>query len=90
MIAEYPVAPLTAPLESKRTRWVRAPRGGILRLEIQLGQRVEQGDRLGIITDPAVRDGKVVRASMAGIVLGHTVSPVVHPGDGLVHIAGDL
>lgn len=88
MIDDYPVAPLTAPLESKRTRWVRAPRGGILRLDIQLGQRVEPGDRLGIITDPAVRDGKVVRASMAGIVLGHTVSPVVHQGDALIHLAG--
>ncbi len=88
MIDDFPVAPLTPPLESKRTKWVRAPRGGILRLEVQLGQRVGRGDRLGIITDPAVREGKVVRASMSGIVLGHTVSPVVHLDDGLVHLAG--
>jgi predicted deacylase len=88
MIDDVPVAPLTPPLQSKHTKWVRAPRSGILRLEVQLGQRVERGDRLGIITDPAVREGKVVRASMSGIVLGHTVSPVVHLGDGLVHLAG--
>ena len=87
MLEAGPVAPLTSPLEARRSKWVRAPRGGLLRLEVLLGQRVDKGDRLGIITDPAARKGSEVRASTAGIVLGHTVSPVVHLGDGLVHLA---
>jgi len=87
MIGESPLAPITPPLESRASKWVRAPRGGLLRLEVLLGERVAKGDRLGIITDPAARKGSVVKASTGGIILGHTVGPVVHPGEGLVHIA---
>jgi hypothetical protein len=72
---------------SRSTKWVRAPRGGIFRLESTLGALVEKGERLGLITDPAARDGTVVRARVGGLVLGHTVNPLVNPGDGIVNIA---
>lgn len=87
MIEDPPVPNITPPLESWSSRWVRAPRGGLLRLETHVGERVVRGARLGIIGDPGASRGKEVKASVSGIVLGHTVSPVVHLGDGLVHIA---
>jgi uncharacterized protein len=74
-------------VESRSTTWVRAPRGGIFRLEVRLGCRVAKGDRLGIITGPSGRGGREVRARATGIVMGHTVNPLVHQGDALVHIA---
>ena len=77
----------TRSVESRATMWVRAPRGGIFRLEVRLGCRVAKGDRLGIITGPSGRGGREVRARASGIVMGHTVNPLVHQGDALVHIA---
>jgi predicted deacylase len=76
-----------APVETRSTRWVRAPKGGIFRLETQLGSSVAKGDRLGIITGPSGRGGREVRARVSGIVMGHAVNPLVHQGDALVHIA---
>jgi len=75
------------PVESRSTTWVRAPRGGIFRLETRLGERVTKGERLGIITGPSGRGGREVRAPVTGIVMGHAVNPLVHQGDALVHVA---
>lgn len=75
------------PVESRATYWVRATRGGIFRLETALGRRVAKGDRLGIITGPAGRGGREVRARATGVVMGYAVNPLVHQGDALVHIA---
>jgi predicted deacylase len=66
---------------------VRAPRGGIFRLRVELGARVARGDLLGIISGPSGRGGREVRASASGLIMGHAVNPLVHQGDGLVHIA---
>jgi len=87
MIDSAPASPETPPAESRSTTWLRAARGGIFRLETRLGDRVGKGDRLGIITGPVGRDGSVVKARVTGIVMGHSVNPLVHQGDGLIHIA---
>lgn len=87
MIEKAPEPPDAAPHESRKTGWVRAPRGGIFRLETRLGERVAKRARLGIITGPAGREGQVVRARTDGLILGHAVNPLVHQGDGLIHIA---
>lgn len=73
--------------ESRNTKWIRAPRGGIFRLQAELGDVVEKGARLGVITGPAGRGGQDLIARMDGIILGHAVNPLVHQGDGLVHLA---
>ncbi len=77
----------SAPAESRSTKWVRAPRGGIFRLGVKLGGLVAQGELLGIISGPSGRGGREVRATASGMVAGHAVNPLVHQGDGLVHIA---
>jgi hypothetical protein len=75
------------PVVSRTTRWVRATRGGILWLKTERGRRVREGQRIGVITGPYGREREDVRARMSGLVIGHTVSPFVHRGDALVHIA---
>jgi predicted deacylase len=87
MIADPPPPPDAPPLGSHSTTWVRAPRGGIFRLECHLGASVEKDARLGVIAGPSGRGAAVVYARVAGVVLGHAVNPLVHRGDGLVHIA---
>lgn len=79
-------APSTTCL-SRKTTWVRAPRGGIFRLEKRLGTMVEKNERLGIIGSPEGREKTPVLSTTAGMVMGHAVNPLVHRGDGLVHLA---
>lgn len=86
MIDDAPIATGTV-RESRNTKWVRAPRGGIFRLEAQLGDEVRKGARIGVIAGPAGRQGQDVIARMDGMILGHAVNPLVHQGDGLVHLA---
>lgn len=71
-----------------RTGWVRARRTGILHLEVQLGQQVAQGDRLGGLSDSFGRRVNLVYADRDGVVIGRTEAPLVNGGDALVHIAG--
>ncbi len=87
MIDDAPPAVEPPPLESRSTTWVRAPRGGIFRLDTKLGARVKKGQRLGVVSDPADPKHTPVVSTADGIVLGHAVSPLVHPGAGLVHVA---
>ena len=77
------------PLVSWATRWVRAPSGGIFRLERHLGDQVKRGAQLGTISGPRGGARDVVRATASGLILGHAVNPIVHRGDALVHIARD-
>ena len=81
------VEPAPATCFSRRTRWVRASRSGLLHLAVSLGDRVTKGQRLGRITDSF---GEVLahgRASAAGVVIGLTLNPLVNRGDALIHLA---
>jgi predicted deacylase len=72
---------------SRVTRWVRAARGGMLRLEVELGDRVDRRAVLGNFSDIYGRRNLAVRAPVAGLVIGLTRSPLINQGDALVHIA---
>ena len=73
--------------ESRASGWVRARHTGFLHLDVQLGERVVVGDRLGGLYDSFGRTLRLVRADRAGIVVGRAEAPVVNGGDALVHIA---
>lgn len=76
-----------APAECRTSSWVRARGTGILHLEVQLGERVEAGQRLGGLSDTFGRRVRLVHADRDGIVIGLTRAPIVNAGDALVHIA---
>ncbi|OUD16165.1 succinylglutamate desuccinylase/aspartoacylase family protein [Thioflexithrix psekupsensis] len=75
------------PFIAHTSDWVRAPHGGILRTEIELGKWVKKGDLLGIISDPFGQEEIDVIASRNGIIIGLTRLPLVNEGDALFHIA---
>ena len=75
------------PLESRRTRWVRATRSGILHLDAIPGQMVARRERLGVVYDAFGCRLCDVRAVTSGIVIGCTQYPLVTRGDALVHVA---
>lgn len=73
-------------LESKNSKWVRAKRAGILRLNVESGDYVERRQLLGTIGDVYERTVTKVIAPFDGIILSHVTHPLVHQGDALVHI----
>ena len=70
----------------RKTTWIRARRTGVLRLAAHLGQEVATGEALGTIADAFGSGAITVRAPSGGIVIGATKLPLVHQGDGIVHI----
>ena len=66
---------------------MRASRGGMLRLEVELGDRVEHRQVLGGFSDIYGRRNLAVRAPFAGMVIGLNRSPLINQGDALVHVA---
>lgn len=74
-------------LEAKGTTWVRAKRGGLLRLDRMTGEPVKKRQKIGTIGD-AMGDSSVrVSAPCNGIIISHATNPLIHQGDAVVHIA---
>lgn len=59
----------------------RAPIGGFFRAEVDVLQRVKQGERLGVIVDPLGNELHVATAPHAGFVVFLRTFPRVHAGD---------
>lgn len=74
-------------LLSRRTRWLRAARSGILHLEAGLGERVGRRDLVGIILDPFGKQITRLTARSDGLVIAHTQHPLVNQGDAVAHVA---
>jgi len=75
------------PLVSRDSRWVRAGTSGIVDLDVELGDRVENHQPLGAVYDSFGRRIGLVRAALDGVVIGKTLYPLINRGDALVHIA---
>jgi predicted deacylase len=74
-------------LVSRASGWVRARGSGVLQLDVQLGDLVESGRRLGGISDTLGRRVRLVHADRPGIVVGVNRAPLVNTGDAVVHVA---
>ena len=87
-MTEPVVEPTVEPsLECRSSGWVRARRTGILHLDVALGQKVSDGERLGTLFDSFGKTLRAVYANRDGIVIGRTEAPLVNSGDAVVHIA---
>jgi hypothetical protein len=74
-------------VEVRDAHWIRARAGGILDLRAELGQPLERGAAISVNTNPFGRERNLLEAPHAGIVLGLTRMPLVHPGDAICHLA---
>lgn len=79
--------PAAETIHASGTTWLRAPRSGVCRMDVELGQRLRKGERVAIIRDVLGRGPKDVRAREGGIVIGRRVNPLVYRGEAIVHIA---
>jgi hypothetical protein len=71
----------------RRTRWVRARRGGLANITVELGQEVTKGDVVATISDAFSTRPTAATALSSGFVVARTLRPLVNSGDALVHIA---
>jgi uncharacterized protein len=69
-----------------RTQWVRADASGIYVPSVALGDEVEAGQIVAEVTDPFSSESALIRAPVAGRVLGMALGQVVIPGFALLHI----
>jgi predicted deacylase len=62
------------------SKWVRVDNGGILFSDVALGERVSEGELLGVVTDPLSNQQYRIYAPVSGRVLGMALNQVVLPG----------
>ena len=74
-------------MHSVRTKWVRAPAGGIFRAIKPTGAHVAEGEILGYLSDPFGDSDEPICSESTGIIIGRSNLPVVNQGDALVHVA---
>jgi predicted deacylase len=79
-----PANPITI---ARSSQWVRAPSSGIVRTRARLGATVDEGDLLGVVTDPFDEQSVDVRAPVKGVVIGRRELPLVNEGGALYHLA---
>jgi len=70
----------------KKTKWVRAERGGFLQFHVAPGDIVEKGQSLASNTSLLGREQNVLSSPFDGVVLGMTTLPAVSPGEPVCHI----
>ncbi len=75
------------PLLATSSNWVRAPQSGILRAVVELGTHVEEGETIGIVSDPFGENEEKVLSTACGIIIGRSKLPLVYEGEALFHIA---
>jgi predicted deacylase len=66
--------------------WVRSNAGGLLLSQVQLGQRVQRGERLGIVIDPINNIERDIVSPVFGRVIGMALNQVVLPGFAAYHL----
>lgn len=66
--------------------WVRSNAGGLLLSEVQLGQRVQKGQKLGTVIDPINNIEREIVAPVFGRVIGMALNQVVLPGFAAYHL----
>lgn len=79
------------PIFSKEEEWIVAHKGGILHHSVTLGQTIEEGDVIGMISDPFGADiHEPVHSPQKGIVVGINTSPLIHEGLPIFKLASFL
>lgn len=66
--------------------WVRASQGGILFSDVELGDKVDRDDLLGVVTDPITNIKAEIKSPNDGQVIGMALNQVVLPGFAAFHI----
>ncbi len=69
-----------------RSKWVRANAGGMLFAEVNLGDRIRVGQRLGKVIDPIANTERDIVSPVKGRVIGMALNQIVLPGFAAFHV----
>ncbi len=68
--------------------WIRAHRSGVFLTDVELGQMIKNGEKIGRISDPFSADtGETVKAAQDGVVVGINRHPLIHEGQTIIKVA---
>ncbi|MFK7768406.1 MAG: succinylglutamate desuccinylase/aspartoacylase family protein [Mariniblastus sp.] len=70
----------------KRSKWIRAEKGGFLEFHVKPGEVIEKGQPLTTNTNLLGRDRHTVCAPYDAIVIGMTTLPAISPGDPICNL----
>ncbi|MEZ5381110.1 MAG: succinylglutamate desuccinylase/aspartoacylase family protein [Microthrixaceae bacterium] len=86
MLRDGPESPLRPAPVIRSSTWVRARRSGLVRFDVDLGDQVTAGERIGTVADAHGHTRSMVKSRVDGLVVGITRNPLVNQGDALVHL----
>ena len=75
------------PVQTEKTRWVRAKQSGLMHLRVKAGVRVKRHQVIATITDPLGNTSVDLKSPFDGVIIGHTNLPLVNAGDAAIHVA---
>ena len=85
-MAEFPREPAPWQVVVDDHRWIRAPRGGILNLQVRPGDIIDKGGTIALSTRPFGTGMRRIKAPYTGLVVGCTTVPMVIPGSAVCHL----
>jgi predicted deacylase len=71
----------------RKTTWLRATVGGILKFHVSPGDFIEEGQSLATNYSILGREQNILNSPTSGIVIGMTTMPAVKPGEPICNIA---
>lgn len=76
------------PVFSQDQDWIYSHRSGVLNAQVELGQRIQKNQVIGLISDPFSADTvEPVKAYQDGIVVGVNRHPLIHEGQTIFKVA---
>lgn len=81
------LASVGIPARSRKSSWMRSPRGGVTHRVHKSGDIVRKGEVLAVVTGLFGEDPMPITSTIDGIVIGHATLPVVNQGDAIFHVA---
>ena len=85
MVKQDPVSP-DYQVIVKKSKWVRAEKGGFLEFHIKPGEVIEKGQPISTNTNLLGRDRHTVHAPFNAVVIGMTTLPAISPGDPICNL----
>ena len=89
MLAKPKRAQAYPTVEVRKTHWLRANRSGIVQMKVGLRDHVEKGQTVAVLYDAFGDVVSRVRAGAPGVVIGHTLNPLLNRGEAILHV-GEL
>lgn len=74
----------------KKSKWIRAPYSGMVRLKVVNGSRVSKKTLLAVVTDTFGKFERKVLAPFDCFIFGMNTSPIVNKGDAMFHVSTEL